>query len=204
LKGGDIMEVFLIRHTETTLGKEDCYGQSNIPLQRPFLSSFDKIVNEVEVKNAVIYSSPLEMCKQLASHFRMYNESIDKMILDDRLKERNFGDWELKKWDKINQQELNMFMADFVEYKVPNGESFIQFYNRVDDFINEELIKKKHQAPVIIITHAGVIRSFLCKILEHPLKNAFKISVDHGSITKIILSENNCSNNIEFANKNAV
>lgn len=195
------MEVYLIRHTETILGKGNCYGQSNIPLQRPFLSNFDKMVKGLEVKNAVIYSSPLERCKQLASHFRMYNESIQKIYFDDRLKELNFGDWELKEWNKLNQEHLNAWMADYVNYKVPNGESFMELYNRVNDFIKDELVNKEHQAPVIIITHAGVIRSFLCKVLEHPLKNAFKISVDYGSITKIILSGNDCSNSVEFANK---
>lgn len=195
------MEVYLIRHTETILGKGNCYGQSNIPLQRPFLNNFDKMVKGLEVKNAIIYSSPLERCKQLANHFRMYNESIQKIYFDDRLKELNFGDWELKEWNMLNQEHLNTWMADYVNYKVPNGESFIELYNRVNDFITDELVNNEHQVPVIIVTHAGVIRSFLCKVLEHPLKNAFKISVDYGSITKIILSGNDCSNSVEFANK---
>lgn len=159
------------------------------------------MVKGLEVKNAVIYSSPLERCKQLASHFRMYNESINKIYFDDRLMELNFGDWELKEWSKLNQEQLNAWMTDYVNYKIPNGESFVELYKRVNDFIRDELVNKEPQTPAIIVTHAGVIRSFLCKVLEHPLKNAFKISVDYGSITKIILSGNDCSNSVEFANK---
>lgn len=182
------MEVYLIRHTATVPRKGLCYGQSNIPLRRPFLNDFDKIVKGVEVKNVIVYSSPLERCKQLADHFRMHHESVKKLVVDDRLKELNFGDWEMQEWDKINRQILDDWMNDYVNYKVPNGESFIQLYNRVNDFISTELSGNNHQTPVIIVTHAGVIRSFLCKVSELPLKDAFKISVDYGSITKIILS----------------
>jgi alpha-ribazole phosphatase len=41
--------------------------------------------------------------------------------------------------------------------------------------------------PVIIVAHAGVIRSFLCKISDLPLKDAFQNKVDFGAVIKIEL-----------------
>lgn len=195
------MEIYLIRHTETTLGKGFCYGHSNIALQQPFLQTFDKIVNKLKFHKPILYTSPLKRCKQLANHFRMNNETIEEIYFDDRLKEINFGNWESKEWNNIDRNDLAEWMADFVNYKIPNGESFIGLYNRVNSFINNELLAKNYKTPVIIITHAGVIRSFLCKILGHPLKNAFKISIDYSSVTKLNIDSDDSYNNIGFINK---
>lgn len=195
------MEVYLIRHTETALGMGFCYGHSNVPLRRPFLQTFGKIVNSLKFDNPILYTSPLDRCKQLANHFRINNETIQETYFDDRLKEINFGNWESKEWNNIDQNDLEEWMADFVNYKIPNGESFMGLYDRVNSFINNELLTKNYKTPVIIITHAGVIRSFLCKILGLPLKNAFKISVDYSSVTKLNMDLNDCYNNIGFINK---
>ncbi|MBI4929325.1 MAG: alpha-ribazole phosphatase [Bacteroidetes bacterium] len=196
------MEVYLIRHTETILGKDYCCGQSNIPLQRPFLATHDKIVNNLKIPKAVLYSSPLERCKQLANHFRMYNESIQKMHFDDRLKEMNFGDWEMKKWDEINQEQLNKWMADFVNEKAPRGECFIDLNERVKEFFNEMILSSNNESEaIVIITHAGVIRSILCQILEIPLRNAFKMPIDFGSTTKISIDNKSCYQNIGYINR---
>lgn len=196
------MEVYLIRHLQTTFGKEYCFGQSDIPLQKPFLTTHDKIVNNIKIQNAVLYSSPLERCKQLANHFKMYNESTPKIHFDIRLKEINFGEWEMKKWNEINQEKLNKWMEDFVNEKTPNGECFTDLHKRVKDFFDEMIISHNDKnETTLLITHAGVIRSILCQILEIPLRNAFKIPSNYGSVTKIIIDRKSCYQNIEFINQ---
>ncbi|MFB9080950.1 histidine phosphatase family protein [Flavobacterium procerum] len=42
---------------------------------------------------------------------------------DERLKEKNFGDWEMRKWD-IFRRTTQSWMEDFVTIPVSNGESF--------------------------------------------------------------------------------
>jgi alpha-ribazole phosphatase len=100
--------------------------------------------------------------------------------------EMNFGDWEMKNWDVIQPEELNPWMTDFVNVRVPNGESFADLHGRVVDFIHNEL-QTNNSKPVIIVAHAGVIRSFLCKISDLPLKDAFQNKVDFGAVIKIEL-----------------
>ena len=72
---------------------------------------------------------------------------------------------------------------------------------RYPQIIKTFIIVKKNYKKVAIVTHAGVIRSFIIAILEIPLKNAFKIPVDYSSVTKIDIGTDNCFNSLKILNK---
>jgi alpha-ribazole phosphatase len=188
------MEVYLIRHTTPKVGKGICYGQSDVPLTESFMTEVEQLKKHLPVKFDAIYTSPLSRCKALTQ--LLVSEKINE---DKRLMEMNFGDWEMRNWDDIEQDILNNWMRDFVNVRVPNGENFIDLYSRIGAFA-DELTSNSHKT-VAIVTHAGAIRSFVAKVLEIPLKNAFKIPVAYSSITKLTISGDNCYSNIEFLNK---
>ena len=173
------MEVYLVRHTETVCEKGICYGQSDVAILEPFLELFESIKKQLP-QDAIVYSSPLDRCTQLARYI-----SKD-LITDSRLMEMNFGDWELKSWDEIPSDDITPWMNDFVNVAVPNGESFVQLHHRVLDFLYKEL-ETASSRPVVIVAHAGVIRSILCEISGLPLKDAFTNKVDFGSVLKVEL-----------------
>jgi len=189
------VEVYLIRHTTPLIEKGICYGQSDIPLVETFHNEIKKLQQYLPDRVDAIYSSPLNRCVKFAELIKSHQE----IIQDKRLMEMNFGDLEMKKWDEINQDILNEWMKDFVNIRVPNGENFTDLHKRVNDFL-DELIKTDFKK-IAIITHAGVIRSVLCRILEIPLHNAFKIQIDYGGITKINSDKKSCYQNIEFINQ---
>lgn len=178
------MEVYLVRHTETTCEKGICYGQSDVDIIEPYDMLFEAILEQLP-QNAILFSSPLKRCAQLANYI-LANTTIDAIKTDNRLMEMNFGDWELKKWDDIPFEILNPWMSNFVTVNVPNGESFIDVHNRVHDFI-ENGIDNKGNVPVILVAHSGVIRSILCQLNSIPLQDAFKSTIDYGSVIKIEL-----------------
>ncbi len=182
------MEVYLIRHTETIADKDVCYGQSDLLLKEPYLTAFENISKQINAKQAIIYSSPLKRCSLLAAYLQSNNPDNYNIKMDDRLKELNFGKWELKKWNEIEPQQLNNWMNDFVNNKTEAGESFKQLHLRVNDFIETTLLKDNKQAPAIVVTHAGVIRCFLCREQNIPLKDAFNFQVNYGSVNKINLN----------------
>lgn len=172
------MEVYLIRHTETVCEKGICYGQSDVKIQEPYLELFANIKNQIP-KDSIVYSSPLFRCTELANYV-----ASSPIIRDDRLMEMNFGDWEMVNWDAIPPDDFAPWMNDFVNVAVPNGEAFTDLYDRVVDFMENEL-QKGHTKPIVIVAHAGVIRSVLCKISNLPLKDAFQNKVDFGAVIKI-------------------
>lgn len=168
------MQVYLVRHTETVCPKGICYGQSDVDLKEDYIQEFEKIKEQLP-KDAIVFSSPLKRCKLLADY--VYSEQED--IYDSRLKEMNFGSWELQAWDKIPEDELNPWMSDFVSVRVPEGESFEELYSRVIEFW-KSILNQSYNKPIVIITHAGVIRSLLCYFQNLALKDAFNNKVDYG------------------------
>ncbi|WP_348800534.1 alpha-ribazole phosphatase [Flavobacterium adhaerens] len=176
------MEIYLIRHTETVCEKGVCYGQSDVGILEPYRLVFDTVVDQLP-KEAVLYSSPLQRCVLLAKYIQEHTQ-IDIVIEDSRLMEMDFGDWELQKWNDIPREILDPWMEDFVNVRVPNGESFVDVNNRVLDFFENE-IPKGLTKPIIIVAHSGVIRSILCKINDRQLKDAFQNTIDFGEVIKI-------------------
>lgn len=176
------MEVILIRHTKVNNPASVCYGQSDIELASSFENEKDSILSKLTLTDQfTIYSSPAQRCTRLA-------QSIASTYkIDTRLQEVNFGDWENTPWQDIPQLQLKPWMEDFVTIKPPNGESFIDLHTRVKEFIAE--LQQNKLDKVILITHAGVIRSILCDSMGIPLVNAFRLTIDYGSISKLIFSD---------------
>ncbi|KQB40133.1 alpha-ribazole phosphatase [Flavobacterium sp. L1I52] len=173
------MEIYLVRHTETICEKGICYGQSDVGLKEPFLEQFESIRTQIP-NEAIVYSSPLKRCVQLADFL------ASSITTDFRLMEMDFGDWEMKKWDAIPETDFTPWMNDFVNVSVPNGESFVDLHHRVTDFWKEKIIPNSAEK-IVIVTHAGVIRSILCAISNLPLKDAFMNKVDFGAVLKLEL-----------------
>ncbi|KDN56208.1 alpha-ribazole phosphatase [Flavobacterium seoulense] len=173
------MEVYLVRHTETVCEKGICYGQSDVSLKESFLEQFELIKSQIP-SDAVVFSSPLSRCTLLANYLS------SSVSIDSRLMEMNFGDWEMKKWDEIPEVDFTPWMTDFVNVAVPNGESFITLHHRVIDFL-ATLASANHSKKIVIVTHAGVIRSILCHQSGLSLKEAFQNKVDFGDVIKIEL-----------------
>ena len=174
------MEIYLIRHTKVSLSTEYCYGSSDISLSENFISDFEKVkLKTPNLDNFEIHSSPLTRCKLLAE----FLFPQEKIIYDEKLIEFSFGNWELKKWTDINKDEFNLWKEDFVNNKVPNGDSYFEVSKKVESFIEEKILSSKKNK--IIIAHGGIIRPFIANFIGLELKNSFKLKIDYGSVSKI-------------------
>lgn len=176
------MEIYLVRHTETVCEKGICYGQSDIGIAEPFESVFENILKQLP-SEAIVFSSPLKRCVLLAKYIKDNIKTISCQE-DKRLMEMNFGDWEMMKWNDILPEQLNPWMEDFVNVPASNGESFMELHNRVEDFLTDLTLKEINQ-PIVVVCHAGIIRSILCHHTDLPLKDAFQNKVDFGEVIKI-------------------
>nr|WP_262922755.1 alpha-ribazole phosphatase [Roseivirga pacifica] len=175
------MEIYLVRHTRPNVRKGICYGQTDLDLADSFMTDRKLVDAKMPVNIDCIYTSPLQRSEKLA---RSLHENI---VVDDRLKELDFGAWEMKPWDDIPKDEIMPWMDDFVNHKVPGGESFIDLKNRCESFITE--LSKKPYKKVVIVTHAGPIRVFLGTFLEMQPKNFFRLTSGYGGVSRIDVGE---------------
>jgi len=185
------MEVYVIRHTPVALGKNMCYGQSDVPLADSFDKDVEIYKNQLPTHFDKVYSSPSPRCKALVSALQYPNVAFHNY-----LHELNFGDWENKDWNEINQTELNHWMNDFVNIKVPNGESLQELFQRVKLFFDD--LRQKNYQSILIVTHAGVIRCLWAYLLDIPLNNVFKIPVGYHEMFMCKLAKNPMEDSIKL------
>ena len=114
-----------MRHTPVSVGKDTCYGQSDVTLADSFLADFESLKAKLPTDFDGIYASPMQRCQALAKQI------ADNFETDERLLEVNFGDWELKKWSEIDPVALDKWMNNFTTEKVPAGESNADLHNIV-------------------------------------------------------------------------
>ncbi|WP_426477679.1 alpha-ribazole phosphatase family protein [Chryseobacterium sp. CBSDS_008] len=168
------MEIHLIRHTAVENPGNLCYGFAEMPLRKDYIEDFKTL--DIDHGYDGIVSSPSQRCRLLADYFKFDYQT------DERLREMNFGNWEMKKWTDIPEEEINPWYNDFIKVKASGGENLLEMQIRVLSFW-KELIQKKDIEKALIVTHAGVIRLILQAVLRFPLENMFSIQIDYGKKT---------------------
>ncbi len=170
------MNIYLIRHTKPKVKKGTCYGQTDLDVAESFYDESEFIRTKVgHIKFDKVFSSPLQRCSKLADTL-----FYDKVVIDERLKELNFGDWEMKKWTQIPRRLIDRWGADWVDEIVPNGESFRQQSERMISFLEE--LKSQDLQNVAVVTHSGPMRSARVYNKNIPMNKAFDIQLKYGEI----------------------
>ena len=175
------MEIYLIRHTKPSIEAGICYGQTDVALDTTFENEALLIRESLKnIKFDAVFSSPLTRCTRLAS-FLFSDFSQSPFLL-----EMNFGNWEGWLWEEIFKDvDGKEWMDNYLEVKCPNGESFTDLKNRVQEFFNK--MRNSGHSRVAAVTHAGVIRvaKGLCEGIKD--EDIFSTHLDYGEIYKAII-----------------
>lgn len=180
--GCDMRNIILVRHPAVNLPAGYCYGQTDVALEAGWQSLVEQLREHLAKENWLIASSPASRCLMIAESL-----SPQKIYVDPRLQELNFGIWEGQAWDQIASCELDYWASDFIGRSPPNGESFLELFQRSSNCLIDLCQKDQN---IIIISHAGVIRSLLCLIFSRRLKEAFSWQIPFGSSFPINLDAN--------------
>ncbi|HWV32676.1 MAG TPA: alpha-ribazole phosphatase [Dyadobacter sp.] len=175
------MEVYLIRHTTPVFEPGLIYGRKELLLHADFESELSAVRSQLDTDFEITYSSPASRCTELA---RALSPTFST---DFRLQELDFGEWEGKTWDTIDQRALQAWMDDYVNVCTPGGESMMQMYARVSEFWAE--LGQFQYEKVAIVTHAGVIRLILSIVDEIALTDIFDIKVAYGEVIRVRISQ---------------
>ena len=173
------MDIVLIRHTSVGIEKGTCYGWSDVPVADTFET--EAAITKQNLGSTefdAVFSSPLTRARKLAAYCGYENPQID-----DRLKEMNMGDWEMKKFDEIQDENLQKWYDDYMHLAATNGESFPILYARVSSFLDE--IKSRPYKNVAVFAHGGVL---ICAGIYGKLfseEDCFKHLVPFGGIERI-------------------
>ena len=105
----------------------------------------------------------------------------------ENLREINFGDFEGMNFEYIKRNfpdEFKKIVKNGFEYKYPNGESLIEFYNRVSNEIKNILEINKDKT-ILICSHAGTIRNVISYLVGNTYKYHWNFKIDNASVSII-------------------
>ncbi|MDR0427952.1 MAG: alpha-ribazole phosphatase [Dysgonamonadaceae bacterium] len=171
------MKLTAVRHTSVNVPSGVCYGFSDVSLNSSFQEEADKVKEKIKgLHFDQVYSSPLSRCLLLANYCGFENPTPDS-----RIKELNFGDWEMKSWMEIDKTEAQGWFEDWLNYPAKNGESYSLMKQRVDDFLNE-LKQKNNKKNICLFTHGGVIRLIHVYTGAYAMEESFDFPVEYGDV----------------------
>ena len=174
-------DIYLIRHTTPAVAKGICYGQTDLDVTESFSAEAEAIREVLPAPFAAVHSSPLQRCARLATHLFPGHA----VTLRPELMELHCGSWEMQPWDELPKHEIDPWMADFVNIRVPGGESYLDLHARVTECFNA-ITTVDAGGPQAIVAHGGVLRSILSGITGTPLIESFKaFSLYYGCVVRV-------------------
>ncbi|KAA5599892.1 histidine phosphatase family protein [Blastochloris sulfoviridis] len=173
--------LILVRHTQVAGVTGLCYGRFEAGLAETFADEAEAVRAALPAGIAAVYSSPAARCRALAARLH------PAPVLDDRLHELDFGHWEGRRWDDIARAEIDAWTADFVTFAPPGGETFAALADRAFAFA-ADITRRRGSAPVVAVTHAGVIRALVARARGLALTDAFAIDAPPGSVHRVTLA----------------
>jgi alpha-ribazole phosphatase len=178
-------DIYLIRHTTPAVAKGICYGQTDLDVTESFLEEAELIKQVLPYPIAQVYSSPLQRCSRLAQLLFPGGH----LALMPELMELHCGSWEMQPWDDLPKDEIDPWMADFVNIRVPRGESYLDLHARVSRCFTA-IAAAEAEGPKAIVAHGGVLRSILAGITGTPLIDSFKVfSLYYGCVVRVYEKE---------------
>jgi broad specificity phosphatase PhoE len=159
-------EVLFIRHAETDMAGTFC-GHSNPGLNARGRRQLSELICGLEGEEIdEIYTSDLLRAQETAEEIAKFFEV--GCHLRPELREINFGRWEGLTWEEIEQNDpayAQRWIAEYPNLSAPNGECFDDFERRVLNEVEQLTVGAKGRG-IAVVTHAGVLRTVLCRLLE--------------------------------------
>jgi alpha-ribazole phosphatase/probable phosphoglycerate mutase len=189
--------IYLIRHGETVDSDSRRYkGHIDVPLSDNGIAQVRKLSGylsqntERRTQNTdikAVYCSGLSRAVKSAE---IISESFSlDPIIDNGLKERNFGVWEGMSFDEIREKwpdAFNAWAENPVKFSPIKGESTLDVRDRAMEAFNT-IVSNHTGDSIAIVAHGGINRVILCELLGIPLKNIFRIEQDFTAMNEIEL-----------------
>lgn len=174
------MRLFLLRHPEPQGAHGLCYGRTDLPVTPDAVrATTSHLRTHFPGRLDTVISSPLQRCTRVAANL---TQSYD---IDDRLTELDFGLWENQLWDNISRPEVDHWAKSHLSHPVPGGESWTHLRTRANECLRD--LRTKHYESALIVTHAGIIRALLARILDIDLNATWHIQLPFGCVIETLV-----------------
>jgi alpha-ribazole phosphatase len=174
--------LYLLRHGPTAAPAGCFAGSTDLPLSRQGLAGMPALLPHLQSVEKW-YCSPLRRARQTLEHLRTQGCQIEQPLYDNRLREIDFGAWEMKTFAEIAAaapEKITVWQQDYEGFVFPEGEAVADFLCRTKEMLAVLAASGSH---VAAITHGGVIRAMLCAALNLPPRSYLLFDVRPASLT---------------------
>lgn len=187
------MKITLVRHAEVIKEYQGKYnGHIDIPISKGGEREAIKLANSLKnEKFDKIYCSDLLRAKQTLKAFDLGIEPI----YSSKLREKSWGVHEGKSFDEIQTEGIEYI--DFEQWiSALDGEDIQDYKNKIQNYFFQTIFEQKEEN-ILIVTHAGAIRTLLSIIKHIPYEDIFQIRIPYLSCVVLdILDKNSITFNI--------
>jgi alpha-ribazole phosphatase len=178
-----VSRLILVRHTEP---QEDargrCYGTLDIGLSTAGGEHARELAARLaRVDYDAVYSSPRLRARETADSIAAARGL--ELVIDDGLRELDFGALEGRTYDEIAASEPELYQAWMqtpTQVRFPGGESFADLKARA--IVALDRIRGAHETAVVV-THGGVLRAGVAAWLSMPDEAIFRLDQRYGGVT---------------------
>lgn len=147
------MNVYIVRHGQVPHNVLGQYNSNDEDLTILGVQQAENLREQINsIKFDVIICSPLKRAKHTADIINVNNQ---KIIYDERIKERGCGDLSGQPLAVTNREEYWNYNTTI---KYGTSENIKSFFDRVYNFLDE--LKTKDYENVLIVAHSGVSKAF--------------------------------------------
>lgn len=173
--------LFLLRHGPAAVPPGALVGSSDPPLTGQGLERLTALPPQLrEIERW--HCSPLRRARQTLDCLCQHGYVQIAPVYDQRLREIDFGSWELRTFADIAATEPEQVEAwqQYEDFTFPGGEAVADFVGRVGGLLAEFTAQG---GTVGAVTHGGVIRTMTCLALGLPPRSYLLFDVRPASLT---------------------
>ncbi len=178
-----MIAIDLLRHGEP-LGGRRYRGTSDDPLSEKGWQQMEAAVGTTHPWQRII-SSPLSRCRDFA--FALGERHGIPVQEEGRFTEIGFGVWEGLTAEQLRARDadcLRRFYHDPTTNRPQGAEELASFVQRVAAAWYD-LLEKHCDRPLLIISHAGVMRVIIAQLLGMPPENIFRLQIANAALIRI-------------------
>lgn len=161
--------LYLIRHGKTEANEKRLYcGSTDLALSENGMNELKKLHYQVPRDCIYVISGMTRTRQTLEILF-----GTVAYERDERFREIDFGDFEMKSYEELKDDPTyqEWITGDNEKNVPPNGESGEQMRLRVMEGIKD---LQKREAPVVLISHGGVIAAMMQKLFMEEKKSRYQ------------------------------
>ncbi len=190
-----MIRLYLVRHGETEYNRKGVYyGRTDCLLSDYGVWQAEKLKNILfPVQFDRVISSPLQRSMQTAK--RIIGEKQLQIQQIEGFAEFDFGAWEGKHYQEIeadDPENWQSWINDWKYAQVPDGDSFMIFYNRVKSSL-AQIFAGGLDETILIVAHQGTLRVIAAELMGMKEEGYWNFCFEQGTYSLLELVDGHCT-----------